>query len=121
MFTRRVIAAVIAVALLLTAVGSAASATRKYYWTRAKAERLVVARVKIQFCDVTPDDPRCANGGTIGLTPVIAARCTGASELRQTFTYNRFVCHIATYNDNAEGDIAVYVITPTTFHWKLLG
>ena len=95
-----------------------ATAPKKYYWPASRAEAFVVAKVKVPACNVYPEDNRCP-GWQVSIA-VISADCRGASELGTTFRYNRFTCKIVLYNDDAEGTIAVYVVGPTTFHWKIL-
>jgi hypothetical protein len=106
------------VAIVLAAPAGAAVPTKRYYWPESRAEAFVVAKVKIPACNVYPDDNRCP-GWQVSIA-VISADCRGASELGTTFRYNRFTCKIILYNNDAEGAIAVYVVGPTTFHWKIL-
>jgi hypothetical protein len=115
---------VLGVLLAASVLASASSATvpKKWYWSESRAEALVVAHVKIPSCAIWPDDPGCdATGRPNDTTSVIRADCQGASEYKSSFTYPRFVCKVITYNNNAEGRIAVYVVGRTTFHWKILG
>jgi hypothetical protein len=116
-------AGVLSIVLLATlAAGVGAATPRKWYWSKPRAEAMVVARVKIPVCDIWSDarcsDPSFRRDVT---TPVISADCQGASEYKASFTYNRFTCHIITFGSNAQGDIAVYVIGRSTFHWRIIG
>jgi hypothetical protein len=118
---------VVLVAVSAAVVGPAvaapsSSAASQAYWSESKAETLVVRKVKIPYCRIWPEDSECPDGTMrSGRTPVIKADCTGASEYKATFRYNRFTCKIVTYNHNAHGRIAVYVTGRLTFRWKILG
>jgi hypothetical protein len=117
---RRAMAGIACLVAGATLAGSAAGGVPKksYYWPESRAESFVVAKVKIPGCNVWPDDNRCP-GWQVSVA-VISADCSGASELGTTFKYNRFTCKVVLYNNDAEGKIAVYVVGPTTFHWKIL-
>lgn len=119
------IATLVSVVIAGAAAGAltsdASSSTRKWYWTESHAEAAVIAHVRIPYCRVDPSDSHCGTGTPyhVGLA-VISADCVGATELRSTFRYNRFTCRIVTYNNGAEGKIAVFPVSATAFHWKIL-
>jgi hypothetical protein len=112
------LAALLLVGALSTPASTAARAKKKWYWSEARAERTVKAKVKIPYCQLYPDDNGCP--GLKVRVALDSAKCRGASEKGSTFTYNRFTCDVVTYNSEARATIAVYVTGRYTFRWKLL-
>jgi hypothetical protein len=112
-----------AAALLFAVVVSAATAAtqKKWYWSESRADALVVANERIPFCRVYPGDNECPVGSMKNVAIRLdSADCSGASEYRSSFTYNRFTCKVVTYNNGANARIAVYVTGRSTFRWRVI-
>jgi hypothetical protein len=92
--------------------------TGTYFWSESFAEDILVAKLKIPYCNVDADNPNC---GTRAPIPVVRAECRGLDEKKGTFTYSRFTCDIrAGFSGNIGGRIAVWPTGPTTFRWEIL-
>ena len=89
--------------------------TGTYFWSESFAESVLVAKLKIPYCNI---DPGNANCGTRAPIPVRRAECRGLDEKKGTFTYSRFTCESST--GSAAGRIAVWPTGPTTFRWEIL-
>ena len=113
-------AAALLFAVVVSTTATAATA-KKWYWSESRADAVVVANVRIPFCRVYPGDNECPVGSMKNVAIRLdSADCSGASEYRSSFTYNRFTCEVVTYNNGANARIAVYVTGRSTFRWRVI-
>jgi hypothetical protein len=108
------------VVLAVAASSSAATAPPQWRWSESHAEAVVMAKVRIPYCNVYPSSSQCPEGPNAIGFQLQSADCTGAGEYRATFTYTRFTCKIVVYNGYAKGRIAVYPTGRSTLRWKIL-
>lgn len=119
--------AVVAIALGISTASAAPTAAKRWYWTQSRAETLVLAKVRLPGCRVSPDPTNCSASGAplpgrhpIGFT-LGEVRCSGAGELGVSFKYSRFSCEVvSSYPPYFTAEIAVYVTGPNTFRWAII-
>ena len=112
---------------LLAPLGASAAKPKKFYWSEERAESAVLSKVRLPYCVLEEDHPRCAEGiyrpngrPRVGFFAMGDAECRGSGEHPSGFTYSRFMCEFLTLYGYAQGSI---LLTPTgavKLKWKLV-